>query len=105
MGNLWRWRCWLALVGLTCCLAQTPALPEFRLKAKLLMRIADYTEWPGHSAQDHSKAFVIGVLGHSPLTRHLEEELKELRVLKGKPIEVVKLLNLAQAARCQVLFI
>jgi len=105
-----RWRCWLALAGLTCCLAQPPAQtqaqPEFRLKAKLIMRIADYTDWPkGSSAQDRSRPFVIGVLGHSMLTAYLEEELKELKSLKGKPIEVVKLINLAHVDRCHVLFL
>jgi hypothetical protein len=70
------------------------------------MRIADYTEWPkGSSVHDRSRPFVIGVLGHSMLTAYLEEEQRELKTLKGKPIEVVKLINLAQVDRCQVLFL
>lgn len=114
MRNRRRWRGWLVLAGLTCCLVQAqvpapgaiPAQPEFKLKAKLLMRIADYAEWPqGRSVQEKGKPFIIGVLGSSPLTAYLEEELKELRTLKGKAIQVVKLPNLAQAERCQVLFI
>ncbi len=114
MGTRRRWRGWLALAGLTCCLVQAqipaqaaiPVQPEFKLKAKLLMRIADYAEWPqGSSVQDKAKPFTIGVLGSSLLTAYLEEELKELRTLKGKPIQVLKLANLAQVERCQVLFI
>jgi len=108
MWNLGRWRLGLASAGLTCCLglAQSPTQPEFKLKAKLLMRIADYTEWPRDSSvQDKTKPLVIGILGRSLLTTFLEEERRELRALKGKPIEVLKLINLVQAERCHVLFI
>lgn len=85
-------------------LAQT-ALPEFQVKAEFIERFTRFIDWPAESsASDANMPFVIGILGHSPLTQFLDA-MAATRRIKDKPFVVKRLSAVEGVEGCHVVFI
>lgn len=74
---------------------------EYFVKASLLAKIAQYTEW---NSINNSEVFVIAVLGKSPFNGELEKLASSVRI-KNKPIKISYISNHTQAKECQILYI
>lgn len=82
---------------------QPSIAPEYNVKAGFLTRFVQYTVWPENIFPSTNSPILIGVLGADPfgevLTRTAGDETG------GRPLQVVHVDNLQQAAKCQLVFI
>jgi hypothetical protein len=76
--------------------------PEYRVKAEFLERFTRFIDWP--AGTDGHGPFLIGVIGENPFNGFLEE-IASGRRIKGRPVEIRRLTDPAQADSCQVVFI
>lgn len=74
---------------------------EYYVKASLIFKIAQYTEW--NSAND-PKSFRIAVLGKSPFTGELEKLAAKTRI-KNKPVIINYIKDYKMAEGAEILFI
>jgi hypothetical protein len=82
----------------------TPPL-EQRVKAAFLVKFAAFVEWPA-TAEDSSRqsAFTLGILGHDQFGDDFGSTSKE-RQVNGRPIKLLRGLNLAELEGARVIFI
>jgi len=74
---------------------------EYFVKASLLTKIAQYTEW---DSKNNTEFFEIAILGKSPFKGELEKLASTTRI-KNKHIKVKYIQDSNQAKSCQMLFI
>lgn len=78
---------------------------EYEIKAGFLARFADYIEWPGGmNIYDTSKPFVIGIIGQSPISTHLENRRPYKRI-RGRKMNIKHFLSPEEIKDCHILFI
>ena len=64
-----------------CALLLTPALgapvaSEYQVKAVFLYNFSRFVEWPREAFASENAPFVVGIFGHDPFGRELEEAVK-----------------------------
>jgi hypothetical protein len=82
--------------------AATPS--EYQVKAVFLYNFSRFVEWPESAFPAPGKPFVVGVFGHDPFGGELEAVMRG-ETVRGHPLEVRRVASLAEAERCQILFI
>ena len=90
--------CWLgAAFGAT-----TPA--DYQVKAVFLFNFTQFVNWPRESFADAQAPFVIGVLGHDPFGRALDDAVRGEHV-GDRPLVIERYRTRAEVKPCQILFI
>src|SRR5712664_2499243 len=84
--------------------AQTPASPEYQLKAVFLFNFAQFVEWPPTAFPEAQTPLVIGVLGEDPFGPYLDETVRGEKV-NNRPLVVQRFRRGAEIRTCHVLFI
>jgi hypothetical protein len=94
------------LVGLLLCIPArgAPTADEYQVKAVFLFNFSRFVEWPASAFASADAPFVVGIFGHDPFGRDLDEVVKGERV-NGHPLVVKRLQSAAEAAACQIVFI
>jgi hypothetical protein len=79
------------------------AEPEYATKAKIMLMLLPYVQWPSQEAWG-DRPFQVAILGKSPFGSHLDEVVQKLTV-HHKSIQIRYTTKLNEAEGCQVLFI
>jgi hypothetical protein len=87
--------------GLT---AQTPAAPEYQIKAVFLFNFAQFIDWPPSAFSDAQSPLVIGVLGEDPFGNFLDELVRDEKV-NNRPLEIQRYRRVEQIKTCHILFV
>ena len=82
--------------------AATPS--EYQVKAVFLYNFSRFVEWPETAFPDSKAPFVVGVFGFDPFGADLDEAVRGESV-RGHPLVVRRVRNVAEAADCQIVFI
>jgi hypothetical protein len=77
---------------------------EYDLKAAFLFNFTQFVEWPPEAFPDASAPFVIGVLGHDPFGRSLDEIVAHESV-RNRRIVARRYRNVQEISTCHVLYI
>lgn len=114
IGALYRmWRSRLYRGAVTVALLLAVALPgksagrddtEYQLKAAFLLNFARFVEWPANAFESANSPLIIGILGQDPFGAVLDNIVAGKRV-ESRAIVVKRVPNVAEAARCHLLFI
>jgi hypothetical protein len=98
----------LALIVLLGTIAPDPAhgqkVDEYQLKAAYMYNFAKFVDWPAQTFHSPVQPIVFCVLGQTPLSRALGDEL-EGKIVDRRPLVFRQLTDSKQAAQCQVLFV
>jgi hypothetical protein len=81
-----------------------PVANEYQVKAVFLFNFSRFVEWPASAFASADAPFVVGIFGHDPFGRDLDEVVKG-ETVNGRPLVVKRLRNAADAAACQIVFI
>lgn len=76
---------------------------EYKIKAAFLYNFGHYVQWPAQAFGDAQAAFVIGVLGPSPVTADLRR-IAETKQVQERPIRVRQFSEVEEVAACHILF-
>ncbi len=90
----------LALAGIAN--SQRPKPTEYEVKAAYLYNFGRFVRWPAPSPA--SDSFLICVMGQDPFNSLLDATVKG-ESIDGKPLLVKRILTIADAAKCRVVFI
>jgi hypothetical protein len=113
IGRLWdrRWHSVIAcllLSGLAWSAptapTQTPASPEYQVKAVFLFNFTQFVEWPAEAFAYAKAPLVIGVLGEDPFGTYLDDTVRG-ETANGRPLIVERYRRVQEIGDCQVLFI
>ncbi len=77
---------------------------EYQVKAVFLFNFTQFVSWPREAFPDPQAPFVIGVLGHDPFGRALDDAVRGEQV-EGRPLIVQRYRTRADLKPCQILFI
>lgn len=94
----------LALLGVLGGARAASGPTEYQVKAIFLFNFTQFVEWPKNSFADAEAPFVIGVLGHDPFGRALDEAVRGESV-NGRPLVIQRYASRADLKPCQILFI
>jgi hypothetical protein len=97
----------LVIALLTCSnfnIAQTPATPEYQVKAVFLFNFTHFINWPPSSFSSDQAPFVIGIFGNNPFGSYLNEVVSVEKV-NGHPIVVNYYKNIEDIKTCHILFV
>jgi hypothetical protein len=94
------------------CLILALALPgklssqnlEYKVKAEFLERFTRFIEWPIDANRGNGSPFRICVVGKNPFDSYLAQMAATVKI-KGRVVQVVESVDLAQIQNCQILFI
>jgi hypothetical protein len=86
------------------CLAASPPVDEYQVKAAFIYNFAKFVQWPPEAFQGRSDPITICLMGQDPFGRLLEDTVAN-RVIEDRPLIVRHLANITQVAGCQILFI
>lgn len=79
--------------------------PEYLIKAQLLIRLAEFVEWPAGSFHSPCQPFVIGIVGPDPFGDYLDT-LAQKEQLGSHPIQLRRLGPAdPELARCHMVFL
>ena len=84
--------------------AQTPATPEYQVKAVFLFPFAQFVEWPPKALGGDQAPFVIGVLGEDPFGSYLDEAGQGERI-GTHPLVTRRFRRVEDITACHILFI
>jgi hypothetical protein len=79
-------------------------LHEYEVKAVFLFNFTQFVEWPKESFVDASAPFVIGVLGHDPFGKALDDAVLG-ETVNGRRLIVQRYRTAGELKPCQILFI
>lgn len=88
--------------GLSSAVSRQPG--EAELKAEFIERFTRFIEWPEGEPGSQSAPFIIGVIGSTPVTRHLERVARDRR-FQGREARVLQIRKLGSVGRCDLVFI
>lgn len=94
---------WLLCSAAGPAMAEQPPVSEYQIKAAFLYNFAKFIEWPVEAHVADAQSFTIGILGPDPFGPDIA--VIEGKLVKGKPLRVVRGLALEELKGCQVLFI
>jgi hypothetical protein len=83
---------------------QVAQAPESQVKAAYLLKFGAYVDWPGHAFEQANSPFVIGVLGSTPILRHLEQAAIG-RSVNGHPVEIRRIQRQDPLQGVHILFV
>jgi hypothetical protein len=80
---------------------------EYYRKTALLKSFAEYIKWPEETGmKDHSKPFIIKIIGKNPFGNILEKAYYEEKIkIKGKTVEIRYISKPEEIGNCHILFI
>lgn len=84
--------------------AQTPATPEYQVKAVFLFNFAQFVEWPPKALGGDQSPIVIGVLGEDPFGPYLDEAVQGERI-GTHPLVSRRFRRVEEVTACHILFI
>ena len=84
--------------------AQGGAAGEYQVKAAFLFNFAKFVEWPDGSFKSPADGIHICVLGDNPFGTALSDVLAGKKV-NDRPLVGMRLLDVKEASRCQILFV
>lgn len=84
--------------------AQEASLPEYTVKAAVLLNFARFTQWPVDAFSSPEAPLLVGVLGRESFGEELAELMMK-QPLKNRQVQVRRLASNQEIPRCQVLFI
>jgi hypothetical protein len=84
--------------------AQTPATPEYQVKAVFLFNFAQFVEWPPKALGGGESPIVIGVLGEDPFGSYLDEAVQGERI-GTHPLVARRFRRIEDITACHILFI
>lgn len=84
--------------------AQSPASPEYQLKAVFLFNFAQFVEWPASAFPDSAAPLVIGVLGADPFGSYLDETVRG-ETVDEHPLVVRRFRSVDEITTCHILFV
>ncbi len=84
--------------------AQTPATPEYQVKAVFLFNFAQFVEWPPEAFREAHSPVVIGVLGEDPFGSYLDETVRGEKV-NNRPLVVQRYRRAEEIKTCHILFV
>ncbi len=100
-----RWWGGIALAGvLAAVLSAAEIRHESEVKAALLYHFTQFVEWPAEAFAAPDSPLVIGVLGHDPFGRALDDLVRNEMVGRHR-IEVLRFRDVEEAASSHLLFI
>lgn len=97
----------VALVSSACApagRAQTEAPGEYQLKAAFLFNFAKFIDWPATSFATPQSPFTICILGTDPFGHAMDDALQG-KTVGDRPVTVKRSKDLADARRCQMVFV
>jgi hypothetical protein len=102
VGAGWAW--WLA--GWLCVATVTAgeSFSERDIKAALLVKVAQFVEWPSDAFGGADAPLTMAILGQDPFGEKLEESLRGVLVA-GRPVRLTRCRTVAESAGCHVLFV
>lgn len=74
---------------------------DYKYHTVFMYNFTKYIKWPENASGNE---FVIGILGTSPITGHLEK-MAQSKTVNGKPIVVKTFNNSTEVAGCHMLFL
>lgn len=77
---------------------------EYQVKAVFLFNFSRFIEWPREAFPSANAPFVVGIFGHDPFGRELDQVVKG-EAVDGHPLVIKRVQSAAEAAACQILFI
>jgi hypothetical protein len=77
---------------------------EYDLKAVFLYNFASFVEWPESAFAGPEAPFVVGILGHDPFGRVLDDVVAGER-LRSRPIVLRRISRVDEAGGCHILFV
>ena len=80
-----------------------PAPREYLIKAVFLYNFAKFTTWPTESFPDPQAPLRLCILGEDAFGAAMESI--EGKSIKGRPLAVIRIAQVADAVRCHILFI
>ena len=84
--------------------AQSTAIPEYRVKATFLFQFTQFVDWPGDAFASPQTPLVIGILGDDPFGSFLDETVRNEKA-DGHPLSVERYSRLEDIRNCHVLFV
>jgi hypothetical protein len=85
-------------------IAHGQKVDEYQVKAAFMYNFAKFVDWPAQTFHSPVQPIVFCVLGQTPLSRALGDEL-EGKIVDRRPLVFHQLTDSKQAGQCQVLFI
>ena len=85
-------------------MAQTAAIPEYRVKATFLLQFAQFVDWPPQVFSGPQTPLVIGVLGEDPFGNFLDETARS-ETVERHALTVQRYRRVEEIKNCQVLFV
>lgn len=92
---------WLAFLIAAGWPAFAQSLTEHQMQAAVLGNLAKFVEWP--KGAEGQGPLTIGILGHDPFGKDLEEVLKEVKV-KGRNFAVKRSDKIQDLLECQIIY-
>ena len=80
-----------------------PAPREYLIKAVFLYNFAKFTTWPTESFPDPQAPLRLCILGEDAFGAAMESI--EGKSIKGRPLAVIRIAQVADAERCHILFV
>ena len=84
--------------------AQSRPVPETQVMAVFLFNFTQFTEWPPSAFTSAEAPLVIGIIGHDPFGKFLQETISEEKV-QGHPLEIKRFKAIEDVKNCHVLYI
>ncbi len=84
--------------------AQNALRQEYQVKGAFLFQFSQFTHWPDHAFASPSSPFVVGILGHDPFGRFIDDLVAGEQV-EGHPIVVKRYASLSELEASHILFI
>jgi hypothetical protein len=77
---------------------------EYQVKAAFLLNFARFVEWPPQNFSSPTDSIDVCILGPDPFGEALDEMVKD-KVVSGRPLQVRRLREPAQAGGCELVFV
>lgn len=77
---------------------------EYDLKAAFLFHFAQFVDWPADALPEGNSPFTIGILGHDPFGKSLDEIVAN-ETVEGHKLLVRRFQHVDQVDSCHILFI
>jgi hypothetical protein len=84
--------------------AEEVQLPEYQVKAALLLNFVRYTDWPATAFADARSPYVVAVTGRDPFGKDLEKAF-EGKTNKGRAFVLKRVSNEQEMRACHLLFV
>jgi hypothetical protein len=87
------------------CAKETPeSAAESEVKSAYLLNFARFVDWPDSAFKSDASEIRIGIVGPAPLDPRVEFGMEE-RVIRGRPIRVIRLEGPDAVTSCHIVFV